>query len=147
VRVEGKGSFLTSTGLKQFGKEMTNRGYRQFVIDLKQCPVMDSTFMGTLTSISLRLRELGSGQLCVVNLNERNRDLLSSLGLDRFLVVDQAPPAPPLHATLPASNDDKQTRAETMIEAHEAVVAANPANEAKFKDVLDYLKQDLHLPR
>ena len=47
---------------------------------------------------------------------------------------------------LPAVAEDKQTRAETMIEAHEAVVAANPANEAKFKDVLDYLKQDLHLP-
>ena len=53
VRVEGKGSFQNATGLKQFGKEMTNRGFRQFVFDLKQCPVMDSTFMGTLTSISI----------------------------------------------------------------------------------------------
>ena len=145
VRVEGKGSFLNSTGLKQFGKAMTDRGYRQFVIDLKECPVMDSTFMGTLTSISLRLRDLGSGELCVVNLNDRNRDLLANLGLDRFLSVDQMPATLPVHTALPASHDDKQTRTETMIEAHEAVIAANPANEAKFKDVLDYLKQDLHL--
>ena len=145
VRVEGKGTFLNSTGLKEFGKQMTNRGYRQFVVDLKECPVMDSTFMGTLTGISLRLRELGSGELCVVNLNERNRDLLTNLGLNFFLSVDQLPGAAPAHAPLPAANDDKQTRTETMIEAHEAVVAANPANAAKFKDVLDYLKQDLHL--
>ena len=147
VRVEGKGSFLNSTGLKQFGKEMTNRGYRQFVVDLKGCPVMDSTFMGTLTSIAMHLRELGSGQLCIVNLNERNRDLLSNLGLDRFFNMGSAPCAAPVQEPLPGVADDKQTRAETMIEAHEAVVAANPANEAKFKDVLDYLKQDLHLPR
>ena len=147
VRVEGKGTFLNSTGLKQFGKEMTNRGYRQFVIDLKECPVMDSTFMGTLTSISMRLRELGSGQLCVVNLNERNRDLLSSLGLDRFFSMDEVPSAPPLHAPIPVADDDKRTRAETMIEAHEAVVAANPANRAKFKDVIEYLKQDLQVSR
>lgn len=143
VRVEGKGSFLNSTGLKEFGKQMTNRGYRQFVVDLKECPVMDSTFMGTLTGISLRLRELGSGELSVVNLNERNRDLLTNLGLNLFLSVDQPPAAPPPQTPLPATNDDKQTRTETMIEAHEAVVAANPANAAKFKDVLDYLKQDL----
>lgn len=143
VRVEGKGTFLNSTGLKEFGKQMTNRGYRQFVVDLKECPVMDSTFMGTLTGISLRLRELGSGELSVVNLNDRNRDLLTNLGLHLFLSVDQAPAAPPPQAPLPATNDDKQTRTETMIAAHEAVVAANPANAAKFKDVLDYLKQDL----
>ena len=148
VRVEGKGSFQNATGLKQFGKEMTNRGYRQFVFDLKQCPVMDSTFMGTLTSIAMHLRELGSGQLSLVNLNERNRDLLSNLGLDRFFNMGAAAPTVALtEAPLPAVADDKQTRAETMIAAHEAVVAANPANEAKFKDVLDYLKQDLHLPR
>ena len=147
VRVEGRGSFQNATGLKQFGKEMTNRGYRQFVVDLKNCPLMDSTFMGTLTSISLRLRELGSGQLCVVNLNERNRELLSNLGLDQLFTLGPAPCPEPVQQPLAVSLDGKQTRAETMLEAHEAVVAANPANEAKFKDVLDYLKQDLHLPR
>jgi anti-sigma B factor antagonist len=145
VRVEGKGSFTNATGLKQFGKEMTNRGYRQFVIDLKQCPVMDSTFMGTLTGLSLRLRELGSGELCIVNLNERNHDLLANLGLDQFFTMGHTPTTAPVHQSLPAVVEDKRTRAETMLEAHEAVVTANPANEAKFKDVLEYLKQDLHL--
>ena len=32
-----------------------------------------------------------------------------------------------------------------MIEAHRACIEANEANAAKFKDVLEYLKQDLHL--
>ena len=63
VRVEGRGSFLNSTGLKEFAREMTNRGYREFVLDLKQCPVMDSTFMGTMAGIALRLREIGQGEL------------------------------------------------------------------------------------
>ena len=144
VRVEGKGSFSNSTGLKQFGKEMTNRGYRQFIIDLKQCPVMDSTFMGTLTAMSLRLKELGSGELCVVNLNSRNQELLANLGLDRFFTMGRTSASGPAQQALTESAEDKQTRTETMIEAHEAVVAANPANEAKFKDVLEYLKQDLH---
>lgn len=145
VRVEGKGSFSNSTGLKLFGKEMTNRGFRQFVIDLKQCPVMDSTFMGTLTGLSLRLRELGSGELCIVNLNDRNQELLANLGLDRFFTMGHPPVSAPVHQSLPTVAEDKHTRAETMLEAHEAVVTANPANEAKFKDVLEYLKQDLHL--
>jgi two-component sensor histidine kinase len=61
--------------------------------------------------------------------------------------MDQSPDTCPANQALPPTLDDRQARAETMIEAHEAVVAANPANEAKFKDVLDYLKQDLHHTR
>ncbi|HEY2343119.1 MAG TPA: STAS domain-containing protein [Chthoniobacteraceae bacterium] len=150
VRVEGKGSFLNSTGLKDFSTEMINRGYREFAVDLKACPVMDSTFMGTLAGIALRLREFGQGQLAVVNLNERNRNLLSNLGLDQLFRIGNSPAAPATtNATeaLESGVTDKVTQAQTMLEAHENCVTANPENAAKFKDVLDYLKQDLHLAR
>lgn len=150
VRVEGKGSFLNSTGLKDFAKEMVNRGFREFAVDLCHCPVMDSTFMGTLAGIALRLRELGQGQLRVTNLNERNRDLLGNLGLDQLFTIENgAKPAPEaaIQQTLAASAPDKVTQAMTMLEAHEACVLADEANAAKFKDVLEYLKQDLHLAR
>lgn len=148
VRVEGKGSFLNSTGLKEFAKEMVNRGFREFAIDLKNCPVMDSTFMGTLAGIALRLRELGQGNLRVTNLNERNNDLLANLGLDQLFVIEprNSAPAPiPAQVPLVSAAPDKVTQAQTMLEAHEACVEANRANAAKFKDVLEYLKQDLHL--
>jgi anti-sigma B factor antagonist len=150
VRVEGKGSFLNSTGLKEFTKEMVNRGYREFAVDLKNCPVMDSTFMGTLAGVALRLRELGQGHLRVINLNERNQDLLANLGLDQLFTLG-GPMCAPLDATptqpLASGPIDKEAQARTMLEAHEAVVEANPENAAKFKDVLEYLKQDLHLAR
>lgn len=150
VRVEGKGSFLNSTGLKEFAKEMINRGFREFAVDLKTCPVMDSTFMGTLAGIALRLRELGQGHLRVTNLNERNGDLLSNLGLDQLFIIEaraDAPPQPAAQVPLVTAAPDKLTQAQTMLEAHEACVEANEANAAKFKDVLEYLKQDLHLAR
>lgn len=149
IRVEGKGSFLNSGGVKDFAKEMINRGHREFVVDLKNCPVMDSTFMGTLAGVALKLRELGQGNLHVINLNERNNELLSNLGLNQLFAIDMSGVAgdgpvktldgvgtPPM---------DRTTQAETMLEAHQALVAAAPENLTKFKDVLDYLKQDLHV--
>lgn len=148
VRVEGKGSFLNSTGLKEFAKEMINRGFREFAVDLKNCPVMDSTFMGTLAGVALRLRELGQGSLRVINLNERNSDLLANLGLDQLFILDSNGDGKmPTEAQVPlaATAPDKATQAQTMLEAHEACIEANEANAAKFKDVLEYLKQDLHL--
>ncbi len=152
VRVEGKGSFLNSSGLKEFAREMVNRGHREFVVDLRNCPVMDSTFMGTLAGIALRLREIGQGNLHVTNLNERNSDLLRNLGLDQLFAIDlcgmkspeegmEAPKSAPIEG---AGVDAERTlQAQTMLEAHEALVEAAPENLTKFKDVLEYLKQDL----
>ena len=103
VRVEGKGSFLNSGNLKEFAQEMVNRGYREFVIDLQDCVMMDSTFMGTMAGLALRLKELGHGHLHVVHCGDRSRDLLSGLGLDQIFSIQsngtQAPapswPPPP----------------------------------------------------
>ena len=147
IKVEGKGSFLNSAGVKEFSKEMVNRGHREFVVDLRNCPVMDSTFMGTLAMIALRLREIGQGHLHVINLNERNHDLLTNLGLDQLFTMDacgvkEAAPVQP--NTLKPESPDRAAQAETMLEAHEALVEADPENLTKFKDVLEYLKQDLH---
>ena len=35
VKVEGRGSFLNSGNLKEFAREMLDRGYREFVMDLE----------------------------------------------------------------------------------------------------------------
>jgi anti-anti-sigma regulatory factor len=147
VCVQGKGSFQNSTPLKDFAREMLSRGHVRFVIDLAGCPLMDSTFMGTLAGIALKLQGRPGGRVEVVNSNERTRGLLTNLGLDQLLILKPEKRAaleePQATRALELGGCDKETRASTMLEAHEAVVEANPANEAKFKDVLEYLRQDL----
>lgn len=150
VKVEGKGSFLNSGNLKEFAREMLDRGYREFVIDLADCAMMDSTFMGTMASVALRLKELGRGHLHVVHCRNRSRELLSGLGLDQiFDIHTNGSTAPECDALERGSGDrsredKKQEQAQTMLEAHEALCEAAPENLFRFKDVLDYLKQDLH---
>jgi anti-anti-sigma regulatory factor len=150
VKVEGKGNFLNSGNLKEFAREMVARGYREFVVDLEHCVMMDSTFMGTMAGVALRLRELGHGHLHVVHAGERSRDLLSGLGLDQIFSIhangsENAPQCEALEApAAPAPADQKQEQARQMLDAHEALVAAAPENFSRFKDVLEYLKQDLH---
>ncbi len=148
IRVEGKGSFQNSASLKDFAKEMLSRGHREFVVDLGACPLMDSTFMGTLAGIALKLKGSGDdGNIHIVNLNERNQGLLCNLGLDQLLRVEctdfSGAEALLASSFLPPVPVDKLEDARTMLEAHEAVVLANPENEAKFKDVLEFLRSDI----
>ena len=149
VKVEGKGSFLNSGNLKEFAREMVDRGYREFVIDLANCAMMDSTFMGTMAGVALRLKELGRGHLHVVHCGNRSRELLSGLGLDQiFSIHADGAAAPECESLRQKSSAEasrkKQEQAKTMLEAHEALCEAAPENFFRFKDVLDYLKQDLH---
>jgi anti-anti-sigma regulatory factor len=148
VKVEGKGSFLNSGNLKEFARRMLDRGYREFVVDLAHCAMMDSTFMGTMASVALRLKELGQGHLHVVHCGSRSRELLSGLGLDHIFDIrangTTAPECETLERGETSREKRKRERAETMLEAHEALCEAAPENLFRFKDVLEYLKQDLH---
>lgn len=151
VRVEGKGSFLNSGSFKQFGREMVDRGYRDFVIDLQDCAMMDSTFMGTMAGLALRLKEIGEGRMRVVHCGERSRELLSGLGLDQlFQISGNGATAPSCHTLARkeevAPEQRKQEQAKDILDAHEALCEAAPQNVLRFKDVLEFLKQDLHHP-
>ena len=150
VKVEGKGSFLNSGNLKEFARAMVDRGYREFIVDLRNCAMMDSTFMGTMAGVALRLKELGHGRLHVVHCGGRSRELLAGLGLDQIFSIHTngaiAPECKSLerNETADTPNGQKKEQAQTMLEAHEALCEAAPENLTRFKDVLDYLKQDLH---
>lgn len=141
IRVEGRGSFQSSPALKDFARKLMDEGRREFVVDLKNCTAMDSTFMGTLASLAIRLRDLGGGDLWVVNRNERNAELLAGLGIDTLfsekpLLSAHSGECPDAihHAA------DKAATREVIHEAHAACVAVNPRNTDKFKDVLEHLQ-------
>ncbi len=140
VRVEGRGSFQNSPALKEFSRRLMDEGRRKFVVDLKNCAAMDSTFMGTLASLAIRLRDLG-GDLWVVNRNERNAELLAGLGIDTLFSTalllsahNGECPEAVHHAA------DRAATREVIHEAHAACVAVDPRNAEKFKDVIEHLK-------
>jgi anti-sigma B factor antagonist len=147
IRVKGNGSSTASTALKDFAKEVIRRGAREFLVDLRDCPAMDSTFIGTLAGISLWLRELGEGCLCVLNLNDRNAESLCSLGLDQFFNMRASEIKEEGQVLKIPLRDDRTARAQTVLEAHEALIKAVPENLPKFKDVIRYLEEELRFSK
>ncbi|MFZ4775198.1 MAG: STAS domain-containing protein [Terrimicrobiaceae bacterium] len=143
LKVNGRGTFQTSPGVKEFVKQMIQRGHREFVVDLGDCELMDSTFMGTLAGVALRLREIGQGGLRAVNVNIRNSSLLENLGLDHLFTVETGViAAAPVLLTEADQGKEKDAK-DAVLEAHEALIRADAHNAVKFKDVVEYLRQEL----
>lgn len=154
LRVEGKGSFQNSVQVKRCFQTMMEKGSRHFVVDLERCPIMDSTFLGTLTGAALNLQNKGEGEVCIINANARNHQLLTSLGLDHILEVDTdgtryATEREEVRSELnavPTDNTpapDKTEQAEHVLAAHEALTQANKENASRFKDVIEFLEKEL----
>lgn len=156
VRIEGRGSFQNSPALKEVCQRAMGSGISEVVVDLANCPVMDSTFMGTLAGAALKARQSRPpASLLVLNANERNTSLLRNLGLDQVFDVDHAGTR---HAVLRrevesellerASREplSRQEQAAHVLEAHEALGRANEANVERFRDVVEFLKSEMAPP-
>ncbi|MBX7210649.1 MAG: STAS domain-containing protein [Verrucomicrobiaceae bacterium] len=156
MRVTGKGTFQNSIEVKRCFQSVIAAGTKDFVVDLECCPTMDSTFLGTLTGAALNLRDAGGGGLSILNANERNQHLLTSLGLDHILALDLDGTSwaeERKEASRQLAQCDGQTapvckeeQARQVLQAHEALTAANAANLCKFKDVIQFLKEELDVP-
>ena len=110
---------------------------------------MDSTFLGVLTGFALQMNpQAGSnvGAIELLNPNTRISELLENLGVLQLFKITQAPLQPPpgveMQAHTPASPTHEQVT-RTCLEAHRTLMAVNPENAARFKDVAQFLAEDL----
>jgi anti-anti-sigma factor len=159
VAVVGRGTFQNSQSLRNFASEMIEAGHDDFIVDLHQCAGMDSTFLGVLAGIGLRLQQRkNGGKIHIINANARNAELLQTLGLDHLFrvsagwedITSHPPPIPDKFRHLPDSDPeslstplDKTRTATVMLEAHENLIRADKKNEPKFRDITRLLRQDL----
>jgi len=149
IKVTGRANFNVSVDFKTLLHELHERGFRLFLLDLSECVIMDSTFLGILSGFSTKLAEESkdSKTPCVqmLNTNDRVKALIENLGVDQlFKFRTGANPFDPKFEevkTNPEQNKADVTR--TCLLAHETLMLINPNNVPKFKDVAKFLAEDL----
>ena len=167
VKVVGRGSFQNSGCLKAFYQQLLKEGVSRFVVDLDACSYLDSTFLGILLGLGLKLKDAGNGLLHILNANARNLELLKNLGLDRLIIIESADgsshpangggsrdgangvnttPSPDRLEEVPCPVPTRAEAAPTILEAHENLMEFDPRNIPKFKDVVEFLREDLGQP-
>lgn len=157
VKLPGRANFGSSVDFKTLINELRARSVNHFVLDLGECVTMDSTFLGVLAGLALRNSDgketAADGQkllLDLLNPNARIADLLDSLGVVHlFNVLHQANPCTAIFE--PVSNErpepSKQEISRNCLEAHQLLMRINPDNVPKFKDVTQFLAEDLRKMR
>lgn len=144
VSVEGRGNFQNSQPLKDYALSMMEKGHHDFIVNLQKCAGMDSTFMGVLAGLAIKLKKNHQKPLKVVNVSPHNRELLETLGLMSLLQVVEPSAEPAASDPLKKKPADKAGMAKHMLEAHETLAQLSDMNKVKFKNVIQVLQDDLN---
>ena len=151
IRIAGRANFTFGHDFKTLSTELRQKDYRHFIIDLSDCVLMDSTFLGVLAGFGLKLNPNGApaadeNGIELLNPNARISELLENLGvLHLFKITIIAPDLSEAVTTCaPApTNPTHEQIARVCLEAHQMLMAVNPDNVDRFKDVAQFLAEDL----
>jgi len=152
VKIVGRATFTSSVDLKAVFNELVKDGYTCYILDLTECLLMDSTFLGVMTGLALKFQNppYRNGHETVIELlnpNERNLQSLESLGvLALFKVVSGNGHLPaelrdlgPVACSAPS----REQVTSNCLEAHKVLMDVCPDNVPKFKEVTQFLTENL----
>jgi anti-sigma B factor antagonist len=148
IKIAGRANFSSSPDFKMLLAGLVEKGYAHFIIDLSECVLMDSTFLGVLSGFGLKLNGNGTGErgIQLLNANERVTELLENLGTLHLFTMKTGELKMPEDAkfcTPEPLNPTHEQIARTSLEAHQTLMAVNPENVIRFKDVTLFLAEDL----
>lgn len=149
VKIIGRADFTLSLDLKKLIGELCQKGFAHFIFQLSDCQTMDSTFLGVLSGIGLdfakRKNPGTDAPLELLNPNPRIAETLENLGVVDLFSVRYCPELMPGNfETLERSADNSKVEVtRNCYEAHQILMALRPENVQKFKDVTQFLADDL----
>ena len=118
-----------------------------YLLDLTETSSIDSTMLGLLARIAKLAREQHAPPPTLVCPNEDIIDLLVGIGFDEVfsLVACDGAPLGDGQEIAHAEADDQELT-QTMLEAHQELIALKEDNRLLFEDVIELLQNNLEQP-
>jgi anti-sigma B factor antagonist len=148
IKITGRANFTLSVDFKRLVSSLRERGYQRFALELSACQMMDSTFLGVLAGLGLKSAETAppnQSAVCLFGANSRILDMLDNLGVRHlFRALELPAPVPDRFEAVESTQATPKVEvSRTCLEAHQILMAINPANVNKFKDVTAFFAEDL----
>jgi anti-anti-sigma regulatory factor len=142
VKVTGRATFAVGPAMRKLVQSLESESDKRGVtIDLTECTGMDSTFMGILAMLALKVRK-DNITVKLVNAGD-NKRLLDGLGLKNlFNYVNEEASGDSWHKTA-TNNTTVKESARTVLDAHKVLMKADEQNIDKFKNVVKMVEKEL----
>ena len=150
IRIIGRANLNSTVDFRTLVNELAQKGYRYFILDLSECMLMDSSFLGVLAGFGLKMSgdsvEKCRGTIELSNPNPRILELIENLGVLHLFTVTQGPLSVPEGAqshTVAPCEVNRVEIATACKEAHDLLMELNPENVSRFKDVSQFMAEEI----
>src|SRR5262245_16080391 len=139
IRIVGRASFSSGVDFQALLNGLLAKGCRRFVLDLGECALMDSTFLGLLAGYGGKSGGLpgpGERPIQLHGANPRIVELLENLGVLSLFKITAGPlvvPGGAREVAVDAGHASKRELTQTCLDAHRTLMELNPDNVARFK--------------
>jgi len=147
VRVTGQAKFTSATDFKNLLLQLQKDGCTDIVLDLTQCSLMDSTFLGVITAVARRFEAARKeGRPCTIKLYhpaDRVLEALANLDMLRLFTVITDPPQTTAFQRVENGQATRGEMTRTCLEAHQALMKVSDENARRFKDATEFFEKNL----
>jgi anti-anti-sigma factor len=130
--------------LEGFLERLLKEKPKTLIIDLGETRIVDSTCLGLLARMALKLRAQGLAKATVVSPIPDITEVLRSMSFDRLFDIVGEMPFGPVEARelATAVGRDGDALLATILGAHRTLMALSEHNRLQFKDVVEALEQE-----
>jgi len=148
VRISGRANFALSIPFRKLLQVLRDGGHKKVLLDVSECPFMDSTFLGVLAYEANNLASKGSQGVDpgieLLNAQPSVREIIEDLGVAHLLRFSTRDLSQTNFKDVPEPGEASVTDLNrTCLEAHELLMALQPANVEKFRDVARFFAEEL----
>ncbi len=120
---------------------LENEGFRTVIIDLTETEGIDSTSLGLLAKISVKMKQHHQLRPTIISTNDDISRILLSMGFDKvfFLIRENVEDNQNLQELSPMFESEDQMK-ERVVDAHRVLMDLNDKNKETFKELVHSLE-------
>lgn len=120
---------------------LENEGFKTVIIDLTETEGIDSTSLGLLAKISVKMKQHHQLRPTIISTNDDISRILLSMGFDKvfFLIRENVEDNQNLQELSPMLESEDQMK-ERVVDAHRVLMDLNDKNKETFKELVHSLE-------
>ncbi len=120
-----------------------NPDFESVLVDLCEAEGLDSTTLGLLAKLALRVRRQYGLRPAIYSSNSGINRLLGSMAFNKlFDIREEACGNIDCNSEIPSINEDADSARQKVIEAHRILMDLSDANRERFRDLMTVLERD-----
>ena len=144
IKFIGNSTMKNSKTLEELFTKLLAEEPKEIILDFEECNYMDSTMLGFIAKMAIQIKKTWNRHIFEINATNMVKTSLKSTGVyDLLHHINETRGDVELTDLETKDFENKDEKANHILEAHKTLMSLSEENEKIFKNVVDLLEKDI----